>query len=57
MISRYEILVRSNYHSLIKDVNENIQKGWQPVGGVAISVGGNCWQVIVIDKMEEEDYA
>jgi hypothetical protein len=48
MITRYEIVVRNTYHQLIEMVNRDMQKGWQPFGGVSMQQDGQCAQVIVL---------
>jgi hypothetical protein len=54
MITRYEIVVCDNYHKLIEKVNSEIQKGWQPFGGVSMVSSGKCAQVIVLQSGEME---
>jgi hypothetical protein len=55
-IVEYEIVINSDFNSLINVVNKMITKGWQPHGGIApeitADINRNYFQAMV--KYEEE---
>lgn len=39
MIQSYQVIGGTDRRTLQQDVNAAIQQGWQPLGGVAVSLG------------------
>lgn len=52
----YTIVSSETEKNLIEKVNDLIQLGWEPEGGVAVSSDGTFYQAMVlIDEEGEED--
>jgi ribosomal silencing factor RsfS len=56
MITEYFVICANDSTTLQDAVNEAIQNGWQPLGGIGVSVQGS-WQHLVqaVVKMADED--
>ena len=54
VIMEYRVVTANLLKSLIKKVNEAINEGWQPLGGVCSDVGSGWAQAMVKQAMVKE---
>ncbi|MCK9442866.1 MAG: DUF1737 domain-containing protein [Methanothrix sp.] len=47
MIKDYKILKSSSYVTLEQIVKKHIKEGWEPLGGVAVTANGECYQALI----------
>lgn len=48
-MTKYTVIQTGNLHILIRVVNEQMEKGWHPVGGASFD-GNNYLQAMILEK-------